>query len=154
MAELVLAFGIVAVAILGLVGVFLGGVQLSARSRDLATGTELAHQVLEQVKYNIKKGGFAYIPNGAYTFDGRNPDPTVGVAPLLFPPGPYPGQTLSSQKFDIIVTGQELSPTLRSISVQARWGRPSSDPVAAGGPGHHRTPEPRDRAQRLRQRRA
>ncbi|GMU52935.1 MAG: hypothetical protein AMXMBFR33_20810 [Candidatus Xenobia bacterium] len=123
MAELVLAFGIVAVAILGLVGVFLGGVQLSARSRDLATGTELAHQVLEQVKFNIKKGGFGYIPNGAYTFDGRNPDPTVGAPPLLFPPGPYPGQTLSSQKFDIIVTGQEISPTLRSISVQVRWGQ-------------------------------
>ncbi|GMU51597.1 MAG: hypothetical protein AMXMBFR33_07430 [Candidatus Xenobia bacterium] len=40
--ELVLAIALVAVVILALVGVFISGIQLAARSHDLTTATESA----------------------------------------------------------------------------------------------------------------
>ncbi|MEW6279274.1 MAG: type II secretion system protein [Candidatus Eremiobacterota bacterium] len=122
LAELVLAFGVVAVAILSLVAVFLSGVRLTARSRELSSGTEVAHQVMEQVKLNVRQGGFGYLPPGSYNFDGKNPDPQVGVPPLLFPPAPYPTTTVNNRDYTVLVSGQELSPTLKELRVEVHWG--------------------------------
>lgn len=102
-------------------GVFLSGVQLSAQSRDLTAATELGHQVMEQIKFNVKKGGFTYLPGGPYTFDGSVPSAQGGAAPLLFPPAPYPGMKLSNTQFTVLVTGDDISPTLKSVTVEVVW---------------------------------
>ncbi len=120
--ELVLAFALVAMAILALVGVFVSGIQLAARSRDVTTATEVGRQMLERVRLNASKGGFAYIPAGGYTFDGRVGQPAVGVAPLQFPPAPYPEITQNNRKFALVVTGQEVMVgRLKSIQVEVWW---------------------------------
>lgn len=120
--ELLLAFGIVATAILSLIGVFLSGVQLSASSRELAAGTQVAREVLEQIRANLRTGGPAYLPVGSYRFDGRRPDAPVGAAPLVFPPAPYPNRTVNGQTFTVQVEGTQSSATLLNVRVDVFWG--------------------------------
>ncbi len=118
-----LALGIVTVAILALVSVFVSGVKMAAQARDIAAANELARQVLERTRFNVRKGGLASIPSGSYTFDGRIPDPQVGAAPLEFPPIPYPGRTANKQRYSIVVSGSEVTPgRLKAIRVEVRWG--------------------------------
>jgi Tfp pilus assembly protein PilV len=120
--EIVVAFGIVAVAILGLIGVFMSGVQLSARSRNLTGATQLGQQTMERIKFNISKMGFAYLPAGTYSYDGKIPTPAAGAAPFQFPPAPYPTTTVSNQNYILVVSGTELSPTLREVQVEVLYG--------------------------------
>lgn len=125
--ELVLALGVVTVAVLALITVFISGLELSARSRDLATATELARAVMERTKLNLRTAGFAYVPAGSYTFDGRAPAPRVGAPPLDFPPDPYPGvPNLNGQRYSVLVTGSEPNPgKLKEMRVEVLFG-PSS----------------------------
>lgn len=118
-----LALGVVTVAILALVSVFVSGVKMAAQARNIAAANELARQVLERTRFNIRKGGLAVVPAGSYTFDGRVPDPQIGVAPLEFPPLPYPGRPANKQNYSIIVSGSEITPgRLKAIRVEVRWG--------------------------------
>lgn len=119
LAELVLAVGLVAVALLSLMSVFLSGVEMAGRSRDVNLATELARQTLEQLRFNVRKAGLDCIPAGTYSYDGRLPTPSTGAAPLQFPPAPYPG----SGPFKVIVTGEELNPgRLKAVAVEVVWG--------------------------------
>ncbi|MCA9792812.1 MAG: hypothetical protein KC910_13490 [Candidatus Eremiobacteraeota bacterium] len=120
--EVVLAFGLMAVAILGLLAVFMSGLRLSSQARDVAAASELARLTLEQVKANLRTGGFAYVPAGTYRYDGALPDTPVGTAPLLFPPAPYPGTTVNGQAFTVVVSGSEMSSTLKDVQVEVSWG--------------------------------
>lgn len=122
--ELMIALGLVTVAVLSLITVFISGLQMSARSRDLATATELARAVLERTKLNMRQGGFGAVPNGSYTFDGRVPDARVGAAPLDFPPDPYPGvANLNGRSYAIRVTGDEPNPgKLKEMRVEVLFG--------------------------------
>lgn len=119
--ELVLAFGIVAVAILSLVAVFISGVQASARARDVTTATEVAHQILEAIKVQVRNNGQLSLPAGSYIFDGRVPDAPAGA----FPPAPYPVATLNNQRFFVVVSGADLGPTLKRVAVDVYWGETS-----------------------------
>ena len=56
------AFGILAVAILGLIGVFSSGVSLAAQARDLSVATELGRQVMERIRSATKNADFSHIP--------------------------------------------------------------------------------------------
>jgi type II secretory pathway pseudopilin PulG len=124
LAELVIAFGIVAVAILSLVGVFVAGLKLSSRSRELAVAVEIGHQVMESIKQNTRTVGFGYVPAGAYTFDGRatTPTPQVGAAPSLFPPAPYPRSLVNAHEYRVVVSGQALSATLKQVRTEVFYG--------------------------------
>jgi uncharacterized protein (TIGR02598 family) len=116
--ELVLAFGIVAAAILSLVAVFIAGVQMSARSRDVTAATEVARQVLEAIKVRVRTNGQLSLPAGAYLFDGRVPQ----AAAAGYPPAPYPVATVNRQRFFVVVSGSDLGPTLKRIAVDIYWG--------------------------------
>lgn len=117
--EMMIAIVLVGVAILGLLGLFASGVELSARSRDLACATELAREVLEQVKNLNSQVGFGYIPSGTYLFD---PTQDAPQGTPLFPPAPYPEAIVNNTHFLITVGGSEISPTLKELRVQVRWG--------------------------------
>lgn len=121
--EVVVALGILAVALLGTIQVFLGGVTLSAQSTQLATAGELGRQVLDRARAQ----GYASIPPGQNLFDGSAtvPTPPAGTG---FPPTPYPSSTIDGTRYDIIVRTDTvpvvgaISPP-RSVQVQIRWGR-------------------------------
>lgn len=121
--EVVVALGILAVALLGTVQVFLGGVTLSAQSTQLATAGEMGRQILDRARAQ----GYASIPPGQNTFDGSAPVPTPPSA-TGFPPTPYPSITIEGTRYDVIVRTDTvavpgaISPP-RSVQVEVRWGR-------------------------------
>ena len=118
--ELVLSFGILAIAILALIGVFASGVTIAAQARDLSVATELGRQTMERIRSTTKELDFSHIPNGQYTFDGRLEHPTTGTPP--FPPTPYPSVKINNHKFDIVVTGEELVlDKIKNIKIEVYW---------------------------------
>ncbi len=76
--------GLLAVALLAVIGVFTGGLDLMARSQEISAATDVARELLERVKSQ----GVSFIPGPPAVFDGRAPDPRVGVShrtPTLAP---------------------------------------------------------------------
>lgn len=118
-----MALGILAVALLGTIQVFLGGVTLSAQSTQLATAGELGRQVLDRTRAQ----GYASLPPGQNTFDGSATVPTPPAA-TGFPPAPYPSLTIDGTRYDVVVrtdtvpVAGAISPP-RSVQVEVRWGR-------------------------------
>lgn len=100
----------------------IAGIRASAQAKRVSQGTHLAHQCMERIRSNLKVGGAGYLPNGAYKFDGKVPDAPVGVAPLTFPPAPYPAYQLDQQEYRLNISGSELSPKLRKVSIEVFWG--------------------------------
>ena len=119
--ELMIAFGLITVAILGLIGVFASGLGLSGQSRNVASATELGREVIERIKFEVEQVGFGYVPGGTYSFDGHVPDVSIGSPP--FPPPPYQTAWMNNQEFVISVTGSELSPTFKEIRVTVSWDK-------------------------------
>lgn len=111
LAEVMLALGILAVAMLALIGVFTSGLRLLAQSRDAQTATQLARQLLEQVRVS------GNVPHAALTFDGSIP--TAQVAG--FPPAPYPAATVANLPFTLVVTTQPIRPDFVAVRVVVRW---------------------------------
>lgn len=111
LAEIMLAVGILAVAMLALIGVFTSGLRLLAQSRDSQTATQLARQVLEQVRVS------GNVPHNALTFDGSTPTPAVAG----FPPAPYPTATVANLPFTLFVTTQPIRPDFVAVRVEVRW---------------------------------
>lgn len=117
---MVLSFGLLAVAILALVAMFISGVKLSAQSRNITVATEIGRGVLEEIRAQIKVQGFSYLPTGDYSYDGRVPDAQAG--PPYFPPAPYPGSKLNNQEYQVVVTGKEPSvDRLKQVRVDVYW---------------------------------
>lgn len=118
--EVVVAFGILAVAALALIAAFVSGMKLSAHSRDITIASEVAKQVLERTRDELRMFGFDYIPAGTYSFDGRAGDFPIGIPP--FPPGPYPTTRISDQDYFVVVTGEEPAPgRLKNVRVDVYW---------------------------------
>ncbi|MBI3924632.1 MAG: hypothetical protein HY319_03755 [Armatimonadetes bacterium] len=109
--EILIAIGIVAIAILALVAVFISGTKLVAQSQEVATGTQVARAELER----IRDSGYDRVPDTDLTFDGRIPDATVSG----FPPLPYPS---SPEGYQVVVTVSQRGYYLKSVTVEAHWG--------------------------------
>ena len=114
LAEIMLAFGLLSVAFLSLIGVATGGLDLMARGNELTTATSLGHELLERVRAD--SGG---IPSSA-AFLGTAPTPTVDG----FPPSPYPITLVKGRSYLLDVTTEPVPGTERLISIQVvvRWG--------------------------------
>lgn len=118
--EIVLAFGLLAVAILALIAMFTSGVKLSAQARNITVATELGKQVIERARAKVKLSGFSYLPAGTYTFDGRAGDPIAGTP--VFPPAPYPSTLVEHQEYFVVVSGAEPSADqLKNLRVDVYW---------------------------------
>lgn len=112
--ETTLAVGLVAVALLVLIGVFTGGMQLMSRSGEIADATEAGRQLLETVKRN----GYDKIPADTRTFDGRAGDPPLDD----FPPSPYPQATLpSGGTYPLLVHVEPRTGTALAVRVEAYY---------------------------------
>lgn len=115
LAEVLLAFGLFTVVILGFSVVILSGMRLNLQGDKMSQGTQIARTVME----NAKKKGYANIATGLY--DGRLATPTPPDASTGFPPSPYPKQG----DYQIVVQVIDYSPTVRSVKVDVYWSAAS-----------------------------
>lgn len=104
------------VALLAMIGIFVGGLRLMTRGESMTASTEAARSMLE----SIKEGGYPALPATDKVFDGRNNDPPVSG----FPPAPYP----TVDQKPVRVSVEEIKPGLKSVSVEV-FGQPDRPPV-------------------------
>lgn len=109
--EILIAFGIVATAVLALIAAFIAGTKLVSQSQQVANATQLARAELEA----IREMGYVAIPDADVTYDGRNPDPSIDG----FPPHPYDNPP---DGYVLLVTVEQKGYYLKSITVEVQWG--------------------------------
>ncbi len=112
LAEIILAIGLLSVAVLGLLGVFVSQMALSGKSSQMSTADRLGHSLLEK----SRRRGYNEISAGS--FSGSLPDP---VSASGFPPWPYPKQTVNNRAFVLNVTAALVQPGLMGIQVDVHW---------------------------------
>lgn len=111
--ETVLALGILAVALLGLISVFLAGVKAVQNSAQVTTATNVGREFLELVKAR----GYAGTALGVYSgLEPSQPDAATG-----FPFAPYPYVIIDGHEYILTVECRDISPTVRSVNVEVYW---------------------------------
>lgn len=109
------AMGILAIALLTIVGAFTGAVMLNAKSVEITVATEIGREFLE----TVKETGYDLVPEGTYEFDGRNNDSRDAQG---FPPFPYPVKTVNGQDYTLRVQVLPKGATLKVVVVEVFWG--------------------------------
>lgn len=109
MLEVLLALGILSVALLGIMGVYAIGMKQSVVAEQSFQATEMGSEILERVG----ELGFDDLPDTDVVFDGRRGDPAVSG----FPPAPYPSR--DGMQAEVYV--DQLSPTLKSVCVKVYY---------------------------------
>lgn len=111
--EIVLALGILAVALLSLIAVFVSGLKLADSSDQVTTASTIGQEFLELTKVR----GYDQLAVG--TFDGRTgdaQDPATG-----FPASPYPLVRRENRDFTLVVECADVGSTVRSVKVDVYW---------------------------------
>jgi hypothetical protein len=114
-AEVIMALGILATAILAIVAGFLGALELNSRSVEMAVATQVGRDFLERVK----EQGYDRVPEGTFTFRGASNDPRTALG---FPPDPYPRVTANERDHCLLVRVGTKGATLKVVSVEVTWG--------------------------------
>lgn len=115
-AEMVMAFGILAIAILAIVSGFLGAIELNARSVDTAVASQVGREFLERVH----ELGYDIVPEGNFTFVGANNDPQTADG---FPPAPYPKVQANGKDHFLQVRVSTKGATLKVVVVEVTSGK-------------------------------
>jgi hypothetical protein len=105
-----MAVGLLAIATLSLIAVFIGGLQLMSRSEERTAASNLGSAVLESIS---DIGGFHAVPNSDSLFDGARSDPAINN----FPPSPYP----AAEGFTIAVETRVVTARTRAVQVTVSW---------------------------------
>lgn len=113
--EVVLAFGLLAVATLSIVAVFIAGLRQHTQAEKVTAATQIAGSMLEAVRSD----GFSSIPSSAAVYDGRKSDPNDPVTG--FPPPPYPSTTVGGTTYFVVVETKPHGSDRISIEVQVYW---------------------------------
>lgn len=119
--EVMVSIGLLAMAALSILSVFIGGMKLMQRSNDMAAASNVAKSTLEAIKRDFRSAEFAALPAGPYTFDGRIPDPVDTTTPAPFPPGPYPEVEIDGINYQVVVEGIDEGTRLRRVKVSVYW---------------------------------
>lgn len=114
-AEIIMALGIIATAILAIVAGFIGAIELNSRSVELAVATQVARDFLERVK----EQGYDQVPEGTFTFQGANNDALTAKG---FPPAPYPKVQANDREHTLLVRVGTKGATLKVVTVEVNWG--------------------------------
>jgi len=113
--EVLFAFALVTIAVLGIMAVYTGGLKLSAKGERALFATELSQTMMEV----IKEQGFDKIPTARTTFDGRaNQAPNADG----FPPAPYP----KVDDYVVQVTAYQKEDFLKSVTVRVFYDNQNS----------------------------
>lgn len=104
--EILIALGLVAFALLTMVGVCIRGTHLMTRGERITIATDVGREVLE----SLKQQGYAALPAADSLFDGRVPDPADASG---FPGPPYP----SSRSCNLVIRTEKLDTELKSVTV-------------------------------------
>ena len=118
LAEVLLAVGLVAVALLGLASVFIHGLQLGSGSHEVTAATEVAREVLERVR----AAGYPALGAPA-SYDGAIPTAQNGQG---FPPYPYPFKEVGGRVYTVFVRTETRGLNLTGVEVRVSWGPRSS----------------------------
>ena len=119
--EILLALGILSIALLSLLATFTSGLKLSQVSNEVTTATTVGQEFLELAKVR----GYAQTAVG--TFDGRVPDTSAGVG---FPYSPYPAVTRDGRTYTLVVSCSDVSATIRDIKVDVYWDNEATGKVS------------------------
>lgn len=95
--ENLLAVALLATALLSILAIFIGGLQLIGRTEKVTAATGAAREVIER----SKKLGIGVFPATLTTWDGRQASPAAPVAG--FPPAPYPRLTFGGVDMPVVV---------------------------------------------------
>lgn len=110
--EIMVALGIVAFALITMIGVYISSIRLMTRGEEMTRASEVARSSLESIKLQ----GYGKVPPNA-TFDSRNSDPKVDD----FPPDPYPGPT----GYPIVIKTEVIDTDLLSVTVRVYYDEKS-----------------------------
>lgn len=94
---------------------FLRGLQLQRKSRELVQATQLAKTQLEALRL-LPSGAHPSAPS--FRYDGRNPDP----ASAGYPPAPYPSLALDGREYAMVVDFKPHPDGLRKVRVEVHSG--------------------------------
>jgi Tfp pilus assembly protein PilW len=119
--EVMVSIGMLSVAALSILSVFVGGLKLMQRSNEMAAANDVAKSTLEAIKRDFQKDGFAALPTADYTFDGRVPDAVDSTGPNTFPPAPYPALKIGQTNYEVVVQGNPEGTRLRRVRVLVYW---------------------------------
>lgn len=123
--EALVAVGLLAVAALALLTVFIGGLKMMQRSNEMAAANDVARSVIEAIKRDYALYDDPLFPPGAYSFDGRNPDDRFDEDPLVdpppYPPDPYPAVKVNGTEYKIVVSGHDEASRLKRVKVEVYW---------------------------------
>ena len=117
-AEVLVAMGLLAIIALGVMAVFMGGLDLMARSEEVSTATEVGREFLERTRF----AGHGALPVGSNSYDGFVPDsPTLSG----FPGSPYPVAAVNGREYTLKVTSEPVVGTneLMLVRVEVHWDR-------------------------------
>ncbi len=114
--EIVVALGVIAFALMTMIGLYVSGIRLMNRGEEITVATEIGRQVLESLK---RDGGYHYIPDTNEIYDGRVPDPRNPA--LDFPPAPYP----VNDQYRLWVASELVDPNLKSVTVRVYYDNES-----------------------------
>lgn len=95
--ENLLAVALLATALLSILAIFIGGLQLIGRTEKVTAATGAAREVIER----SKKLGLGAFPTSLATYDGRLASPPSPVGG--FPPAPYPKATFGGVDMPVVV---------------------------------------------------
>lgn len=115
-AEIMMAFGIVAMAILALVTGFIGALEMNARSVETAVASQVGRDFLERVN----EAGYDNVPDGTFVFSGAANDPQTAEG---FPPAPYPRVEANGQVHTLTVRVSTKGATLKVVVVEVACGK-------------------------------
>ena len=110
--EILIAIGLVAFALLTLMGVYISNLKLVDQSSHISDATEVGREMLER----IKEVEYADLPPAPSLFDGGAGMPQVGG----FPPEPYPVKTINGVDYAIEILLQPEG-NLVSVTAKVSW---------------------------------
>lgn len=116
-----MALGIVTVALLSLMAVFISGLKLAEASDQVTTASTVGQEFLERTKAK----GFDMLTLG--TFDAKAGD--LQAVDTGFPPSPYPSVRRENRDYTLVVECIEMTATIRSVKVDVYWDVKSSGKV-------------------------
>ncbi len=115
LAEVLVSLGLVALALLSLMGVFTSIFRHTQQTSEATAAMHIARECLERCAVL----GANAIPDGTVVFDGHHPDPVVGE----FPPSPYPVHKVDGQEFTLVVRAEPGPEDFKAVTVRVKWGR-------------------------------